>query len=129
MQEEIYNFYSQSGGGNMSVFAGARRPGMMGGGFFATLARFALPILRSIGDRVFRVASRTARDVMGGQTRSVGDALLHHTGREVVDALQRPTAAEPSSPPINKQQGTGSNKRRALLDIFDTAPLKRQRQK
>ena len=43
MQEEIYNFYSQAGGGNMTVFAGARRPGMMGGGFFSTLSRFALP--------------------------------------------------------------------------------------
>ena len=63
MQEEIYNFYKQSGG-SLLVFTGARRPGMIRGGFFSTLARFALPILRNIGGRVLRVAARTAKDVM-----------------------------------------------------------------
>ena len=121
MQEEIYNFYSQSGG-SLPVFAGARRPGMLGGGFFSTLARFALPILRNIGGRVLRVAARTAKDVMGNQ-RSLGDALLQHTSREVADVARSP------SPPsnINKQRGEGLRKRkqRELEDIFTT--LKRRK--
>jgi hypothetical protein len=125
MQEEIYNFYSQAGGSgaaSMPVFVGARRPGMLGGGFFSTLARYALPILRNIGGRFLRVAARTARDVLGNQ-RSLGDALLQHTSREVADVARSP------SPPsnINKQQGTGFRKRRRALDIF--TKLKRQRQK
>lgn len=121
MQEEIYNFYSQTGG-SMTVFSGARRPSMVGSGFFSTLARFALPILRNIGGRVLRVAARTARDVMGNQ-RSLGDALLQHTTREVADVARSP------SPPsnINKHRGEGFRKRKRALDIFTS--LKRQRQK
>ena len=105
----------------MAVFAGARRPGMLGGGFFSTLARFALPILRNIGGRVMRVAARTARDVMGEQPRSLGEALLQNTAREVSDF-----ASSSSSTPINKQQGTGKRKRHRALDIFQAA-LKRQK--
>jgi hypothetical protein len=127
MQEAIYNYYNQTGGGTMSVFAGARRPGMMGGGFFSTLARFALPILRSIGGRVMRVAARTARDVMG-QKRNIGDALLQHSSRELSDALQNPSSPPSSSSNINKQHGSGIKKRKRALDIF-TASLKRRRQK
>jgi hypothetical protein len=92
MQDEIYNFYSQSGG-SMQVFAGARRPGMVGGGFFSTLARFALPILKSIGGRVLRVAARTARDVVGNH-RNLGESLLQNASREMM-----------RSSPVNKQQG------------------------
>ena len=87
MQEEIFRFYSQQSGGSMPVFSGRRRPGMLGGGFFSTLARFALPILRNIGGRVLRVAARTARDVMGNH-RSLGDALLQNATREVVDVAK-----------------------------------------
>lgn len=125
MQEEIFNFYSQSGEG--SVFAGSRRPGMVGGGFFSTLARFALPILKSIGGRVMRVAARTARDVVGRQ-RTLGDALMQHSSRELSDALKSPSPSPPHpSSNINKQQGSGVRKRKRALDIFTT--LKRQRQK
>ena len=61
---------------------------MMNSGFFATLARYALPILREIGGRVLRVAGRTARDFLSGQHQSLGDTLLQHTRREVSDAFQ-----------------------------------------
>jgi len=125
MEEEIYNFYSQSGGG--SVFAGSRRPGMVGGGFFSTLARFALPILKSIGGRVMRVAARTARDVVGGQ-RNLGDALLQHSSRELTDALKSPSPpSSPSYSNINKHRGGGIRKRKRALDIFTS--LKRHCQK
>ena len=115
MQEEIYNFYRQTGG-SLPVFVGVRRPGMLGGGFFSTLARFALPILRNIGGRVLRVAARTARDVMGNQ-HSLGDALLRNTTREVSEVARSPS---PPSSNINKQGGDGFRKRkqRPLEDIF-----------
>ena len=129
MQEEIYHFYSQAGG-VMPVFAGSRRPRMVGSGFFATLARYASPILRDLGGRVLRVAARTARDVISGPPqRSLGDTLLQHTGREVVDALQSPTSAEPSSSSINKQVGSSlpHRKRPSAVDIFTA--LKRHRRR
>ena len=44
MQDEISKFYSQTGG-SLPAFSGARRPGMVGGGFFSTLARYTPPIL------------------------------------------------------------------------------------
>ena len=82
MQEDIYNFYSQAGG-SMPVYVGARRPRMMGSGFFATLARYALSILRDIGGRVLRVAGRTASDFLSGQHQSLGDTLLQHKTRGI----------------------------------------------
>ena len=101
------------------------RPRMMGSGFFATLARYALPILREIGGRVLRVAGRTARDILSGQHQSLGDMLLQHTRREVSDALQPPDSS------INKQEGTSLpvRKRPSPADNFTTLRQRRRRRK
>ena len=124
MQEEIYNFYSQAGG-YRPVYVDSRRPRMMGSGFFATLVRYALPILREIGGRVLRVAGRTARDILSGQHQSVGDTLLQHKRREVSDALQPPDSS------INKQEGTSLpvRKRPSPADIFTKLRQRRRRRK
>jgi hypothetical protein len=89
MQQDIFNFYCQSGSGG-AIFVGSRRPGMVGGGFLGTLARFALPILRNIGGRVLGVARRVAQD-----PRQVAETI--------VDTMTRRSV----SPDINKQYGTG----------------------
>ena len=86
----------------MPVFAGARRY-QMGGGFFSTLARFAIPILKSIGGRVFNVATRTATDVFQNK-RPIGRSIVDNTLEEVKSVFR------PSST-INKEGGG---------DIFNT---------
>lgn len=61
MHDEIIDFYSRPQiGGSMPVFVGARR----GGGFFSTLARYAMPLLKMVGSRLFGVASKTVGDVI-----------------------------------------------------------------
>ena len=94
MQEQILHFYSRpqvGGGGAMSVFAGSRRSSgsMVGGGFFSTLARFAIPILKNLGGRALRVAARTATDVID-QRRPFGESLRDHTIQEVKSAFPQP---------------------------------------
>jgi hypothetical protein len=123
MQNEIVNFYSQSQIGNgMPIFTGSRRP-MVGGGFFGTLARFAMPLLKNIGGRVLRVAARTATDVLD-RNQPVGKSLVDNAIQEVKSVLQ----PEPS---INKQ-GSGLRKRHFPLedDIFSRLhhKLRRKRQ-
>jgi hypothetical protein len=113
MQQEIAQFYSQSqlGNGSMPVFVGSRR-GQMGGGFFSSLARFAIPILKNIGRGALRVVGRTATDYLDHQ-RPLGAALVDNALREVQSAIFSPTE-------INKQEGSGHSRKRKLEadDIF-----------
>ncbi len=86
MQDEIVKFYSQSqSGSGMPVYAGATR---WGGGLLSTLARFAMPLLRSFAGRAVNVAARTASDVIDGR-RPIKEALLGNTMDEVRSALQK----------------------------------------
>ena len=127
MQQEISQFYSQSqlGNGSMPVFVGSRR-GQMGGGFFSSLARFAIPILKNIGRGALRVVGKTATDVLDHQ-RPLGSALVDNALREVQSAMF-------SSPTdINKQEGRGSGRKRKLFfkeeDIFSKTAKKRRRRR
>jgi hypothetical protein len=92
MQEEIIKFYSrpQFGGGSGVVFSGSRRQ-QVGGGFFGSLARFALPMLKTIGSRVLNVASRTASDVLQ-EGRPLKQSLLDNTVEEVQSILRKRAA-------------------------------------
>lgn len=64
MADTIRQFYSapSQNGGNLPVFMGSRR--QVGGSFLSGLARFALPILKNIGGRLFNVAKNVASDVI-----------------------------------------------------------------
>ena len=98
MQNSIIDFYSKPQiGGSMPVFAGARRY-QMGGGFFSTLARFAIPILKSIGGRVFNVATRTAADVFQNK-RPIGQSIVDNTLDEVKSVLGKRSSS------VNKEGG------------------------
>ncbi len=85
MQEEIIKFYSRpqfgGGGGSGVVFSGSRRQ-QVGGGFFGSLARFAVPMLKTIGSRGLNVAPRTASDVLQ-EGRPLKPSLLDNTMEEV----------------------------------------------
>jgi hypothetical protein len=137
MEHQIIRFYSQptasmSGGGGgeiMQVFSGSRR--MSGGGFFSSLARFALPLLRNIGGRALRVAARTATDVLDNQ-RPLRQALVDNALQEV-----RSVARDINKQPPPQQQGEGTRRRRkrkatvaaaaAYTDIFSNKEKKKIR--
>lgn len=127
MQEQIVNFYSQPQVGmGMPVFAGARRPGgMVGGGFFSTLARFAVPLLKNIGGRALRVAARTATDVLDRQ-QPWKQSLVNNTLDEV-----KTFVLPSSSSGINKEGAGIRRKRHHLNDIFSSSSkrIKRIRRK
>ena len=113
MQEEISAFYSKPQlGSGMPVYAGANR---WGGGFFSTLARFAMPLLRSFAGRAVNVASRTASDVIAGR-RPITEALVGNTLDEVRSAIRNSNNRQHS---INKE-GEGAN------DIFSLSRKKRK---
>jgi hypothetical protein len=116
MQDQIFQFCSQPqlGGGGMPIFMGARHPGMLvGGGFFSTLARFALPLLKNIGGRALRVAACTATHVID-QRRPLGDSLMQNTLQEVKSAFQKPSDAT-----INKVGGGARRKRKQQQPTSD----------
>jgi hypothetical protein len=111
MQEEISTFYSKPQlGSGMPVYAGANR---WGGGFFSTLARFAMPLLRSFAGRAVNVAARTASDVIDGR-RPIKEALVGNTLDEVRSAIRNNRQQS-----INKE-GEGAN------DIFSSSRKKRK---
>jgi hypothetical protein len=110
MQEEITAFYSRPQmGSGMPVYAGANR---WGGGFFSTLARFAMPLLKSFAGRAVNVAARTASDVIEGR-RPIKEALVGNTLDEVRTAIRNRQNS------INKE-GEGEN------DIFSSIRKKRK---
>jgi hypothetical protein len=107
MQKEITAFYSQpQTGGAMPVYTGARR---WGGGFFGSLARFALPLLKKFAGRAVNVASKTASDVLDGR-RPIKDALFDNTLDEVRSIINKRNTS------INKEGEGGdifSNRKRS----------------
>ncbi len=121
MQEGIIDFYRQPQmGGGMPVFTGSRRY-QSGGGFFSTLARFALPLLGKVGKRALSVAARTATDVLD-RHRPIKDALYDNTMQEV-----RTVFSPNASSPINKVGGGRGRRRRQRIvagDIFSHKRLK-----
>jgi len=115
MLDEIAEFYSKPQiGGSLPVFVGSRRH-QVGGGFFGTLARFALPILKRFGGRALNVAARTVSDVVERQ-QPLKDAFISNAMQEVKTVLDRKRSDPPSS--INKEGGGRrdifSSKRRRL---------------
>lgn len=69
MNEALYEFYNvPQTGGSLPVFQGSKRH-LAGGGFFGTLARFALPILKSIGKRAIGAAVRGGTQYLSGEKK------------------------------------------------------------
>lgn len=140
MQEEIIKFYSrpQFGGGGVGVvFAGSRRQ-QVGGGFFGSLARFALPILKSVGSRILGVAARTASDVIQ-DGRPLKQALLNNTLEEVQSVFRNRSSTPSATTPINKNDASGSAATNLegrgyyesdiINDVFSNSSSSRKRQR
>jgi len=132
MQEEIIKFYSrpQFGGGSAGVvFSGSRRQ-QVGGGFFGSLARFALPMLKTIGSRVLNVASRTASDVLQ-EGRPLKQSLLDNTMDEVQSILRKRSSPTTSSAPINngELEGRGYFQQNDIFNNIKRARLGKKKKK
>lgn len=109
MHDEIVDFYSRPQiGGAMPYFVGARR----GAGFFSTLARHALPLLKMVGSRLFGVASKTAGDVLE-RGQPLKDSLISNSLDEVSSLIGK-YRKRPSD--INNKEGEGYD------DIFSKRP-------
>ncbi|GEM_PF-4905664 len=79
MESAVYNLYSGQGGGYLPVFSGYH-----GGGFFGSLAKFALPILKNLGRRALGVVSRGATQYLSGN-KKLSTAMLDEMGDEADD--------------------------------------------
>ena len=79
MESAIYDIYSNQSGGYLPVFSGYR-----GGGFFGTLAKFALPVLKNLGKRALGVVTRGASEYLSGN-KKLSTAMLDELGDEVDD--------------------------------------------
>ena len=85
MDEALYHTYSQSGGA-LPVFSGSRRH-MVGGGFFGTLMRYAIPLIKNIGRRSLGAVSRGATQYLSGN-KDLGSAMVDEFAGEAVDLAQ-----------------------------------------
>ena len=117
MYDPVSDFYSrpQVGSGGIGVFYGSRR--QQGGGIFALIQRFAIPILRRIGERLLRMAptvgskamevvSDTISDVRSGKKR-FGEALKSNISSKVRKTLEEQGLLAEEE----KQSGSGYKKR------------------
>lgn len=118
----IKSFYSephQSGAG-FTVFSGTRR--QVGGSFLSGLSRFALPILKFIGSKVFNVAKGVASDVVIDR-KPIGQSLKKRTIQEVTDTVSKSFSSR-KRPSTKKQRGRGvippinKCKKRKVVDIL-----------
>lgn len=108
----LVDFYSKPQlGGGFPVFQGARR--QVGGSFLSSLARFALPVLTFLGEKVLGVAGNVASDVID-KKMSFRQSVPQRAKEAAMDTLRD----------VRKQTGLGRKRKRPLkLKI----PPKRQR--
>ncbi len=83
MESAIYNLYSGQSGGMFPVYAGSRG----GGGFFSSIAKFALPLLKNLGKRFLGVVSRGATQYLSGN-KNLSTAMMDEMETEASDLAQ-----------------------------------------
>jgi hypothetical protein len=113
--DPVSDFYSRPQiGHGISVFQGSRR--QVGGGIFASIQRFAVPILRRIGQKLLSLAPHvgnkamevvndTISDVRSG--KRFGDSLKHNVGSKI-----RKTLEDEGLYPTDDQSGSGYRRQR-----------------
>ncbi len=114
MNEALYNFYANpQDGSGLPVFTGSKRH-LHGGGFFGTLLRGAIPILKAVGRRAIGVASRGADQYLSGKKDFI-PAMTDEIGAEASNLLKRglKRKAKPRKGPVKR---SSINKRRTALD-------------
>lgn len=107
MQEALYSFYSQPqvGGG---VFAGTKRH-MVGGGFFGTLLRSAVPIIKNIGKSFLGAAATGAGNYLSGREEKLLPSVGKSVGKEALKFISRNNQSDKT---INRKKSSSINQRR-----------------
>ena len=99
-------------GGALPVFSGGRY--QRGGGLFSSIARFALPLLKSFGKNMLRHGTRALANTVGEVLDDGGnlrDAALRHGVQAAKSAFSDTVA----------QRGSGRKRRKRLRrDVFTT---------
>lgn len=98
MQEALYSYYSkpQIGGG---VFAGTKRH-MVGGGFFGTLLRSAVPIIKNIGKSFLGAAATGAGNYLSGREEKFLPSVGKAVGNEALNFI---SSSNRSAKTINRK--------------------------
>ena len=124
--DPVADFYSRTQvGGSIGIFHGSRK--QLGGGIFATIQRFALPILRridqkliglapSVGSKALEVVKDTLADVRSG--KRFGEAIKSNVSSKIQNTLAEQGIVIPDD---EGQKGSGrrrhSKKRRRATTV------------
>ena len=100
MDDALYNFYKSPQTGGSAVFAGSKRH-TVGGGFFGTLLRGAIPLLKSIGRRALGTVSQGATNYLSGKSEFL-PAMVSEIGNEAMNFLQ---PSDTPSPTLSNESG------------------------
>ena len=114
--------YHYRGAGGFPVFSGSRR--QRGGGILGSLAKMAMPVLKTVGKAALGEAVGFAKDVAGdiAQGRNVGQSLKQHGLKRLKN-----TAMTSLSNIVGKRS-TPSGKRHARKKSRSQPPRKKRRQ-
>ena len=84
MDNSLYKLYSSpQHGAGMATFSGSKRH-LIGGGILGTIARFAIPLLKSVGRTLMSGATRGATDYLAGNQDFL-PAMVSGVGNEVAN--------------------------------------------
>ena len=82
MNQAVFDTLKSPSGGSLPVYSGSRRF-MTGTGFFSTLSRFIVPILKNIGRRLVKTGVRAGAKILSGE--NVGQSITSELLDEGVD--------------------------------------------
>jgi hypothetical protein len=110
MEQGIYNMYSTpQEGGLLPVFSGSRR-NLTGGGLFSTIARFALPILKTLGRSFLSAGTRGASRYLSGEEKFI-PAMMTEFKDEAVNLAERGVT---NIKKRRRRRQTGSGKKKVI---------------
>ena len=113
MYDPIADFYSRPQlGSGIAIYQGNRR--QAGGGIFQSIARFAVPILRKIKDKIFGMAPAVGAKALEVVSNSIND-VRRNNKTSFIEALRdntRDTLRQQGLLPPAAQDGSGINRDR-----------------
>ena len=119
MDEALYNTYvGPQTGGMLPVFSGSKRH-LTGGGFFGTIMRYAIPLLKNIGRRFLGATTRGATQYLSGNKKFI-PAMVDELSGEAIGLAEEGIQKIRKR---HKQKGSGTRKKKRRVinnkNIFD----------
>lgn len=103
MDDSLYKLYSNpQHGAGMATFSGSKRH-LIGGGILGTIARFAIPLLKSVGRTLMSGATRGATDYLAGNQNFL-PAMVSGVGNEVASRMAPPKRKATRRQPAKKKR-------------------------